>query len=614
MKKLFILSLFLLFISGTANSQNNKFAWVTNPLVGSNESDTSLINIVQDINLYSDINFVIISGNLTAHGYNTEITKLSAILNKLKLPYYTLPGENDLRWSRNAGIDIQLLHDGGKFFFNRNNTQFIGLKDVNLWQGGNGHFSPEEISWLSDSLRNFVPNSDVFVFSYFPFGLKTDNWYKITNLLTNQNFSVLFAASEKSKTVTNKNGLTTITGMPVVEDKTWNYNVVENKNDSLVIENVKNGIRSPWIKIKKNPAVFPKIDSLQFVDLARTEQAGFTLPNYKLLWQKDINKSTTSNILVSEKNIFAATDNGNVICYDSSGNELWIYESGDKIVGRPVREGNFLAVATVQGDLISLDIKTGEVLQVIGIGDNLVSPLSKVKVEYNGEETTGIIAGSSTGKIYCYDIHTFELIWENDSPHGVLLSGPLIFNHRIFWGSQDGFIYSIDDRTGSLYWKWQAGNDFYTAPSMSPIVSDGQNIYTVTPDKFVSKIDMLLGITRWRKDYGAWSSIAISNDKNTLIVKSISNDVYFISVSNGKNIRGIKTDFGFDLSSNNPVEWNNNYLFGTENGTVYLIDEKYRWKKLFFMGNSTLHSIQKMSDNVFVISNYDGRIIAFELQ
>ena len=87
MKKLLIISLSLLCITVSANPQNNKFAWVINPLVGSNVSDTSLINIVQDINLYGDINFVIISGNLTEHGYRTEIKKLKSIITKLIHPY-----------------------------------------------------------------------------------------------------------------------------------------------------------------------------------------------------------------------------------------------------------------------------------------------------------------------------------------------------------------------------------------------------------------------------------------------------------------------------------------------------------------------------------------------
>src|SRR3972149_893257 len=216
MKKLLIISLSLLCITGSANPQNNKFAWVINPLVGSNVSDTSLINIVQDINLYGDINFVIISGNLTEHGYSTEITKLNSILGKLIPPYYALPGENDLRWSENAGINIQTGLNGGKLYFSKNNSQFVGLKDVNLWQGGNGHFAPEEIGWFSDSLKNIGPNSEIFIFSYFPFDLKTDNWYKITNMIADNNFNALFVASEKSKTVNNKNGLTKISGMPVL--------------------------------------------------------------------------------------------------------------------------------------------------------------------------------------------------------------------------------------------------------------------------------------------------------------------------------------------------------------------------------------------------------------
>ncbi len=38
---------------------------------------------------------------------------------------------------------------------------------------------------------------------------------------------------------------------------------------------------------------------------------------------------------------------------------------------------------------------------------------------------------------------------------------------------------------------------------------------------------MLLGVTKWKRDYNAWESLNISSDNKYLIIKSISDKIYF---------------------------------------------------------------------------------------
>ena len=206
------------------------------------------------------------------------------------------------------------------------------------------------------------------------------------------------------------------------------------------------------------------------------------------------------------------------------------------------------------------------------------------------------------------------MIWENHSANGLIRTRPLLKEHRLFYGSQDGFLYCVDSRTGVLYWKWNAGNDFYTAPVVCPPITDGNAVYISTPDKYVSKIDFLLGVTKWRRKLQSWESLGISNNKKDLIIKSISDRVIFASTRNGRKIKVVNLKYGFDLNPTQPLEWKGNYLIAAENGNVYLIDKKYRAKALLFLGNCRLNSVIHIKNNIFAVSNMDGKIICFEIK
>ena len=613
-KKLVFLPILILFLCSFSNGQNIKYAWIISPGIGRAGADTVLSNIIASINSDTSLEFAIVSGNLTTHGYNKELEQVKSMLDKLSIPYKVIPGENDLRWSESAGGKINSVFGSKHFMIKNQNRTYIGLNNSVIWRNGVGHFSPEELSWLSDTLKSIPQNNEIFLYSYFPFDSKTDNWFKLTNRLTNYKVAAIFSANGKPETISSRYMVQTIVGINSYDTKHWNYNIIENKNDSLFFYEIKDGISKQWGTLKEQPVNFSTIDTAQFQN--KPEVAGRNIPTLEAteLWQQDIGSTMLSDLVSNGPNVIATTENGKIFCYDTTGRKVWEYDSKETIVGRPAIGGNTLVVATLQGDLISLNSRTGKLIQVIGIGEPLTSQLITTRVEYNGNMTTGVIVGTSTGSLYCYSLDTFEMIWENHSAKGLIRTLPLIKEHRLFYGSQDGYLYCIDERTGILYWKWNEGNDFYTAPVVCPPLSDGEAVYISTPDKYVSKIDFLLGITKWRKKLQSWESIALSNNKKSLIVKSISNNIIFASTKNGKKEKVVNLKYGFDLDPTQPLEWKGNYLIATENGTVYLIDKNYKSKPLLFLGNCRLNSVISIKDNIFAISNMDGKIICFKLE
>jgi outer membrane protein assembly factor BamB len=613
MKKIIFAIFFFLFLINILNGQGFKYAWIISPDIGKTDADTTLTNIINNINLYKDLEFVIVSGNLTVHGKNDELQQIKSILDKLNIPYYVIPGESDLSWSESAGEKIDSIFGETHFLFKQFSTLQMGLNNVVTWRNGAGHFSPAEMSWVSDTLKSFSGGNEIFLYSNFPFDSKTDNWFQLTNKLIHLKVTALFSANGKPNSITSNSVIPTITGKNTFDSKYWYYNIIENQNDSLFFFEVKNGIAKQWGAYGKQILDIAKIDTTQFLNYSEYSETGLPKLKANVIWQEDFNTTLLTDLYSNGSDIFITSENGDIYCYDISGKKLWVYGSKEIIVGRPVVSSNILAVATLQGDLISLNAKTGVLIQVIGIGEPLTSQLVTTQIEYNGSLTTGVIVGTSKGSLYCYSMDTFEMIWENHSAKGLIRDLPLIKDHRLFYGSQDGFLYCIDDRTGVLYWKWNEGNDFYTAPVVCHPLSDGNEVYISTPDKYVSKIDFLLGVTKWRKKFDSWESLGLSNDSKNLIVKSISNNIYFVSARDGNKVKTVNLKYDFDLNPSKPLEWNLNYLISAENGNVYLIDSHYNSRPLLFLGNCRLNSVINIKNNIFAVSNMDGKIICFEL-
>ena len=96
-----------------------------------------------------------------------------------------------------------------------------------------------------------------------------------------------------------------------------------------------------------------------------------------------------------------------------------------------------------------------------------------------------------------------------------------------------------------------------------------------------------------------------------MFIKGINNEFCIISAKDGKAIKKIKMDYEVDTMPVTPIGWNENILFGSKDGKIYLINRDYKWEPLLFLGTSRVQNIFRIGQNKFVVSNMDGRIIMF---
>lgn len=611
-----ILYFFFLFCSLNFG-QNFKFAWLTDTHVGTAGADIILTKIIRQINLNPELKFVIHTGDITEKGLAGELELAKKILSDCFIKVRVIPGNHDLKWSETGGQKYYDLFGDDKFYFEHENIAFIGINSGIVWRGGGGHISPETLTWLK-SLLPKLANKEILLFVHHPLN-DTDNGFFITNLLSSSNVIAAFVGHGHKNQIFEYNELPCVMARSTLsydknlkKDKGYGFNIVEINADSIkFFETDSTNTPKFWggiNRVYKNK--IRKIDSLQFINYGS-----------KIIWQYDLNATVISGPLSFKDNLYIATYEGKLYGFGSYGDKLFEFDTEGKIVSSPGGGDDFIIVGNVDGDLYTLDAKSGMPQQTMSVGEPITSAIISFKYAGNVElmipsPTNSCFAlGTGYGKFLCYDLHSLQILWENSNAKGMIETKPLIINNRIIYGSWDNFLYMIDARNGLMIWRWTENRNFYFSPAVCSPISDGKNIYVATPDNFVSAIDFNLARSNWRKnEYNAYESLGSDAKVDKLFVKSKDGKFYIIRSKDGSLIKKIDLPFDLDVNPNSPIEYNNQIIFGSQNGFVYLIDKNYDLKPLLFMGNSRLHTITELFDGVFAAVNIDGKIVVFSLK
>jgi hypothetical protein len=599
-----LLILYIIICAGLFYPQEYQYAVISDIKFGSPNSDTQLKKIVDNINLRDEIKFVVVIGNATLKGRDNEFTEVNKILDKLKVDYYPVSGINDMKYSSSGGSMAKDLWEDDKFVLEvGNSSKHIGINDFSPWRS-KGHFSVEDLKWLDTVVTSNNAGEEVYFYSSVPFNEKNiGNWYEVPNRLGTKNWRALFYPAPQSKIIPEASPPTVEIKPSLTKENNWNYTLVDNRTDSLFFYEIsKDTLQILWGALGKSEA----INSITTID-----SSGFINYSADILWQKDLQKEMYAPILVTEDKIFTASFNGEINCYDLDGNLIWTHQLDRTVLNGFVREKDLLLIGTYEGDLFSINANNGNVMQVIGVGEPITSQLVTADVHYNDKDTKGVVAATSNGSVYFYEIFSFELIWMNNSSNEMIETKPLVLKDKILFTARDAYLYNIDLNSGVLNWKWTARN----SGNLSSPVTNGKFVFVSSTDKNITAIDLLQGTQVWRKnEYRGYESLNITNDKQKLLIKSLSDYFVIADASTGKGDKKIKCGFGNDLNPSSILEINNGYLFGAGDGVIYRVDNNSKCTPVLFMGNARITTLQSVGDNSVAAANCDGKIILFKLK
>lgn len=331
------------------------------------------------------------------------------------------------------------------------------------------------------------------------------------------------------------------------------------------------------------------------------------------IWEADFNEETNTDLIVSENKIFINFSGGLVHCYDLDGKEKWAAEIFGNVHNNAVHYKDLFLSATDEGDLYSINANNGDVLQIIGIGENITSDLSLVDLLNNGYESMGIVFGTSEGNIFCYDIFSFEIIWKTNISKSPILSKPLVVGDKIIFTDSYFSNYSINSNSGILLWKFEQNESEQFDIKDSPL-SDGKYVFSITSEGDIIAIDLLLGKKVWSTNkLNAIHKIYLSNNRQNLITVNDKDGLIFIAVKDGKET--LKIDLkksallDFDISESNDF-----MLIALPDGSVQKLNANNQISEIIKADNVPISSINFIQPDKIILGKWNGKLLFYKIR
>lgn len=592
-------------------SQQFKFAWITDTHVGNPTGKNDLINSVNDINTLEDIDFVILSGDLTETGKTNDLLTAKKILDNLRIPYYAIPGNHDTKWSESGCTAFSKVFGGDKFLLDYEGIRFIGMHQGPIMRMSDGHFSPEDLRWL-DTLLVKIPNLNqpiIFV-THYPANNQIDNWYEVLGRLKKFNTKVIICGHGHSNGSFNFEGIPGVMGRSnlSVKENSGGYNIVEISKDSIFFSERLPGktTKPAWNKIVIKYINY-KADTTEF------ERPDFSInssyPDIKVKWNFKTDYTITSAPVVDSENVFVTSGRGYAYCLALNNGELqWQFKTDGAIYGSPDVSNNKVVFGSNDKNIYCVNASTGKLEWKYFTQ----APIIAVPKIYNDV----VYIGGGDGKFRAIDLNTGKLNWEFSGIGEFVETKPLVYNERVIFGSWDSHLYALNIIDGTLAWKWQGTDGFLYSPAACwPVASNGK-VFIVSPDRITSAVDAESGKTIWRtKKHQVRESIGISEDGEYIYTKGMNDSLFVFSSSSNeaKLIKAIDCKFGYDIAPSMPQEKESVVYFGTKNGLVYAIDKhklKVMWK--YKTGVGLVNTVAALNKNKVIITNSDGEVMLLE--
>ena len=607
MKKVFLSVLFCLIIN-SLRGENFRFALLTDLHVsGDSLAYNDLRKSVEQINKTKDIDFVIVSGDVTEEGDRASLKRVKSLLDLLKMKYYITSGNHETKWSESGATDFGHIFGLDRFKFEYNGILFLGFNSGPVIRMADGHVSPQDISWMKKELATFGKDKPVILVTHYPLQEgDVDNWYDVTDAVRQYNIRAFLGGHYHRNLLFNYDGIPGIICRSNLrgKEKVGGYSVFEVTPDSLLVYEQKIGNEpEKWASYSLRKSYYNSDDS------------GYKRPDYSInkeydkvkeLWIVKTAAGIYSSPVIYNKNVYVGDDLGFLSCYSlSSGKKMWEFKSGNRIVGTPAASNGVVVFGSADKKIYGVNAKTG-----------------KLCWEYTAKEAVlGAVTidngiayiGASDHTFRAIDVKTGKLRWEYTDVKGYIETRPLIYEGKVIFGAWDNNLYALDKESGRELWKWNGNltRMHFSPAAVWPVAANGK-VFITDPQRAMTAIDANSGKTIWRTFQSTVrETIGLSADKMRLYSKTMQDSVVCFSTEGNvpKQIWATDVKFGYEHAPSMLVEKDGVVFGSTKSGVVFALEAfsgKLLWKHK--VGNSLISTVVPLSATECVFTSTSGEV------
>ena len=608
----FVLILLLIFSASYGQTQNFRFAWLTDTHVGGTTGSTDLGLSVHDLNTMTDIDFVILSGDITEMGSDAQLDLAKAILDSLKKPYYIIPGNHDTKWSGSGCTKFSALWGGDRFSFEHRGYRFIGMHQGPIMKMGDGHFSAEDLRWLDVTLESKNTKSQpLFFITHYPLDPEIDNWYEVTERLKRTNVQAVLVGHGHGNRIMNYEGLPGVMGRSNLRARKplGGYAIVDVKSDTVYFSE-----RVPGVELKKSWHKLPLGRKNYSTDTMKYQRPDFAVneqfKNVKVRWAVRAGSTIASTPAVWKEYVVVGNSAGIVSCYSLNNGKLhWKQKTGGTVYSSPDAADGSVVVGSSDKFIYCFDIATGKTRWKVRTG----APVVAAPTIHGGR----VYIGGGDTLFRALDLKTGTVKWEYRGIPGFVETRPLLYQGKVILGAWDTYLYALDAETGSLAWKWSNGNAgvLFSPAACWPVAADGK-VFVAAPDRYLTAIDASTGATIWRtKRFQVRETVGISSDASRIYARCMTDTVIAFSPTSSSfdPLWVVNCGYGYDIDPSMPIEKDGVVFFGTKNGLIYSLNGTTGttlWKHR--IGGTIVHTLVPLNAHRVIASDLDGTIVCLE--
>lgn len=604
----------LLCIIGMSFAQSFKFAHVTDTHVGGATGAEDLRRTVKDLNTLKDIDFVILSGDITEFGADQELKLAKRILDSLQLPWYVIPGNHDGNWSENGANTFRTVFGGETFFFKHKGYQFIGTNSGPNMRMSPGQIPRENLVWM-DSV--FAANPDrqtpLIYINHYPQDSSLNNWFDALKRVKTRNVQLAFCGHGHANKAYDWEGIPGVMGRSNLRANkaVGGYNIVTIGDGKASYQERNPGVgtqEKPWLEVPlfdhhydKEAAVYPRPSYA-----VNEKYAGAVHVNWTFEDASDIGAGLT----IDKNKVITSNTAGDIFALDlKSGKKLWSYRTGGKVYSTPAVWKGVVVAGSSDHFIYAVDAENGKLLWKVKTDKAVLgSPLIQDGIAF---------IGGSDGKFRALDVKTGNLRWSFDQVKGFVSTLPTYYLGNIIFGSWGNGFYALDAKTGKLSWEWNNGhaNRMFSAAACNP-VGVNNRIFVVAPDRFMTALDARNGAVIWREKKDTIrvrESMGLAVNKKQVYVKTMDGDLLGISSSDDKMdvIWKAKLKLPYELTPS-AIKTNRKLVFvPSHSGLLSAVDAKTGaviWQ--YKISNGMVNPVAINGNNEVVASTMDGKIVS----
>ena len=493
--------------------------------------------------------FNINTGDITSYGYPEEFSLyLSATQEAFPdVKIYNCSGNHDTRWSNTGKQNFRRLIDKSLFSFDYQGVHFV-IMDSSMLLEQYAHFEAKDLAWLKNDLEAVQAGTPIILaFHHPPFQdtLFLDNEYEFLKTIESFNIPLILCGHTHSKDAWQINGITFVTADAV--SQRCGFNLVSVSPDTITVDagRATTDTITRLIQIPVQRMQKPRIEIAR-ADKTTSYTVVVTAPAFESAEMSIDNHRTFIPLKSLNNGLFAEQ-----IPYLDlpPGQHRIIIRLRSPELGEWRESSRFIIESGHTGILFS--VPTG--------GAILSSPAAC---------SQRVFFGSNDGYIYCVNPTDGKVLWKFETGAEVT-AVPEAHYATVYIGSLDGTFYALSAHNGRPVWTYNVGS-----PVLASALVVDDKVFFGAGDFCMRALKRETGEPIWKFETGKLIKMRPAFDKGKLFFGSWDGYFYCVNAQDGGLVwkQQISDTMLYAPATSNPVIKNNKVIFVSHNYITHCLD------------------------------------------